>query len=94
MIWRTPDGDEYTKLVEHYGRLLDSSGEEWKEICEARAILAMALDQRATFIRSCAKKRSAGDRQAEAAILAGLEARVTKEWKWRREQKAREGVAA
>jgi hypothetical protein len=89
MIFRTDDGHEFTKVVEAYGRLVESSGGEWKEICEARFFLAVPLEHRRREMELTAKKRSGGEKDREKTILAHLEALVTREWKWRRDQKAK-----
>lgn len=94
MMWRTKEGHSYTLLVECYGRLIDSAGEEWKDVCEARTILRVPLESRARHMEMIAKKRGRGDPKIEAVILAGLKASVTKEWQWLRDQKAKAGAAA
>lgn len=95
MIWKTEEGNPYTKLVECYGRLIDAAGEEWKDVCEARSILAVPLEGRSRHMEMFAEKRCRGNAGLRAAILAGLQKTVTREWQWRRDQKAaREGKAA
>lgn len=39
------------------GRQVDSSSEEWRAECEARAVLAMELHKRADFLKSVEGKR-------------------------------------
>lgn len=89
MIWRTEEGYEFISIVESYGKLVDSSGDQWKDACEARSLMAVPLEERRRHMELMAQKRSGGDKGREAAILAHLETIVTREWKWRKEQKAK-----
>lgn len=89
MIWRTEEGYEFISIVECYGKLIDSSCDQWKEVCEARSILAVPLETRRRHMELIAQKRSGGEKDREAAVVAHLEAIVTREFKWRKEQKAR-----
>jgi hypothetical protein len=87
MIFKTEEGNAYSKLVEAYGRLLDSCGNVWKDICEARVIYAMPIGNRPTYMDSIAKKRGAGDKIREQTIRRHLEKTVTAEWAWQKKQR-------
>lgn len=94
MIWRTEEGHAYSKLVEVYGRLVSSAGEEYRAACEARVILEYPRVDRMDCMRATARKRGGNDETARAAILERLQADVMREWSWRQEQKKKKDAVA
>lgn len=86
MIWKTKDGNPFTRLVAQYGRLISSASEEYKSGCEARSLMdGYPLDLRRAEIAKRVKTRGRGDHVAEGAIRAGIEKALMTEWNWRRQ---------
>jgi hypothetical protein len=97
MIWRTPDSDPYTQLVEAHGRLISSAGEEWRGICEARWILDLPIrTDRHRHVEKVIKRRcrknsfdTSDDWDKACAVLRfKLEQAVLREWRARQEEAA------
>ena len=87
-VWRTRDGDPYSKIVEVYGVLVSADSEAYRSKCAAQHILSKPRDARSTLmdkmVDAACKRRDFATYEAWQAarvpVRLALEQVVTREW--------------